>query len=236
MRAEAASRRVHAAVRRWLGALLAAVAIPASAAPVHVLLGTERFVLDSPPGFSDSLHLSSPRLQEFAESLTSASNRVLLFAITDADLRSFTSGDWPDYRRYMIIVTPARLERERVDRALFANLVGDSLRELGPVAATNDYVRHLDSQPHGKVSALAELRREPDLVSVLQGTRLPGPRAGFWEQEKSLYFLSTTTLLLLRGKVLQLAVYSGPDARLDLDWIRGITQRWVEELLRINSR
>ena len=228
--------RASAVVRRWLGALLAAVVLPASAAPVPVLLGTERFVLDSPPGFSDALYLSSPRLQELAESLTSASNRVLLFAITDADLRSFTSGDWPDYKRYMIIVTPARLERERVDRALFATLVGDSLRDLGPMAPTADYIKVLDSQPHGKVSVLAELRREPDLVSVLQGTRLPGPRAGFWEQEKSLYFLSTTTLLLLRGKVLQLAVYSGYAGRPDLEWIRGITQRWVEELLRQNSR
>ena len=235
MRADACPRR-DAVARRWLAALLAAVALPASAAPVPAVIGTERFVLDAPPGFSNSLHLSSPRLQEFAESLTSASNRVLLFAVTDADLRSFMSGDWPDYRRYMIIVTPARLERERVDRAFFATLVGDSLRDLGPVAATADYLQVLNSQPHGKVSVLAELRREPDLVSVLQGTRLPAPRARFWDDEKTLYFLSTTTIILLRGKVLHLAVFSGQEAQPDFVWIRGITQRWVDELLRINAR
>lgn len=235
MGADAASR-AQAVARGWLGALLAAVVLPASAAPVPVVLGSERFVLDAPPGFSNSTHLSSPRLQEFAESLTSASNRVLLFAITDADLRSFMSGDWPDYKRYMIVVTPARLAGERVDRALFATLVGDSLRDLGPAAPTTDYLQVLNSQPHGKVSMLAELRREPDLVSVLQGTRLPAPRARFWDDEKSLYFLSTTTMLLLRGKVLHLAVFSGQEAQPDFDWIRGITQRWVDELLRINSR
>ena len=193
-------------------------------------------MLDAPPGFSDSLHLSSPRLQELAESLTSASNRVLLFAVTDADLRSFMSGDWPEYKRYMLIVTPARLERERVDHAFFATLVGDLVRDLGPVAVTGEPLKFLETQPHGKTSLLAELRREPALVSVLQGTRLPGRPAGFWDKESSRYFLSTATLLLLRGKVLQLLVFSSFEGAHDLEWIRGITQRWVDEVVRLNSR
>ena len=201
-----------------------------------MLLGTERFVLDAPPGFSDSLPLSSPRLQELAESLTSASNRVLLFAIADADLRSFMSGDWPEYKRYMIIASPARLERERVDDALFATLAGDLVRDFGPAAATGDYVNYLETQPHGKASLLAELRREPALVSVLHGTRLPGRAAGFWEKESTRYFLSTATLLLLRGKVLQLLVFSSFEGAHDLEWIRGVTLRWVDEVVRVNSR
>jgi len=221
---------------RSLAALLAAIALPASAAPFPVLLGTERLVLDSPPGFSDSLHLSSPRLQDLAESLTSASNRILLFALTDADLRAFMSGDTPEYKRYMIIVVPLRLERERVDNTLFATVVGDSLRDLGPAAGTDDYARHLDAQPKGKASLLAELRREPERVSVLQGTRLSARGGAFWERDKSQHFLSTTTLLLLRGKVLQLVIHSGFDGPQDLDWIRFTTQRWVEELLRLNRR
>lgn len=201
-----------------------------------MLLGNERLVLDAPPGFSDSLSLSSPRLQELAESLTSASNRVLLFAITDADLRSFMSGDWPEYKRYMIIATPARLERERVDNAHFATLVGDLVRDLGPVAVTGDYLKYLEKQPLGKASLLAELRREPALVSVLQGTRLPGRAATFWEKETFRYFVSTATLLLLRGKVLQLLVFSSFEGAHDLEWIRGTTLRWVDEVVRVNSR
>lgn len=221
---------------RWLAAALAVCALPLAAAPFPVLLGTERLVLDSPPGFSDSLHLTSPRLQALAESLTSASNRILLFALTDADLRAFMSGDTPEYKRYMIIVVPLRLERERVDHALFATVVGDSLRDLGPAAGTDDYAKHLDAQPQGRASLLSELRREPELVSVLQGTRLPVRGGAFWERDKSQHFLSTTTLLLLRGKVLQLVIHSSFDGRQDLDWIRFTTQRWIEELLRLNRR
>jgi len=221
-------------MRRLLLALLLACATWAQAAPYAVQLGAERVVLDAAPGFSDTTFLASPRLQELAESLTSASNRILLFAITDADLRRFMNGDRMDLRRYMIAVTPGGLERERVSHALFATFVGDSLRGLGQPVQAADYVKYLDAQPEGKASLLAELRKDPEVVSVLQGTRLP-PLASSWN-EKPQYLLSTTTLLLVRGKALNVAVYSGYDDAADLEWIRFITQRWVEELLRLNAR
>lgn len=221
-------------MRAVLAALLSVLALTAGATPYAVRLGTERIVLDAPPGFSDTTELSSPRLQELAESLTPASNRILLFAITDADVRRFMGGDRPELRRYMIAVTPRGLERERVGAQLFATVVEDALRELGqPAGAVADYLKYLDQQPQGKASLLAELRREQGIVSVLQGTRLPSQ--GGWA-EKPQYLLSSTTLLLLRGKALQIAVYTGFDGPADGDWLRFITQRWVEELIRLNTR
>ncbi|MGH8706268.1 MAG: hypothetical protein ACREUO_12730 [Burkholderiales bacterium] len=216
-----------------LAALLVAAAVPAAAVPFAVQLGAERIALDAPPGFSDTAFLASPRMQDLAESLTSASNRILLFAITDADLRRFMIGDRPELRRYMIAVTPRGLERERVSTPQFATLVEDSLRDLGKPAGTLDYPSYLDGQPHGKASLLAELRKEPGVVSVLQGTRLPG-QGGF--MEKPQYLFSTTTLLLVRGKALQIAAYTGFDSQNDAEWLKFITQRWIDELLRLNSR
>ena len=218
---------------RILAALLAALALDCAAAPTAVRLGAERVVLDAPPGFSDTTQLASPRLNELAESLTSASNRILLFAIPDADLRRFMNGDPLELRRYMIVVTPGGMERERVSPKLFATFVGDSLRELGPVPKTIDYATHLETQPPGRASLLAELRREPEVVSVLQGARLP-PQGGY--AQKPQYLLSTTTLMLLGGKALSLAVYTAYDGAPDLEWIKFVTERWVQELLRLNSR
>src|ERR1700741_1638638 len=76
------------------------------AAPFAVQVGEARIGLDAPPGFADTGFTGSPRLQELGESLTSASNRVLLFAVSDADLRRFTLGDPLELRRYMVAVTP----------------------------------------------------------------------------------------------------------------------------------
>jgi hypothetical protein len=221
---------------RALAALLVALAfVPgAGAAPFVVQLGAERIVLEAPPGFSDTGFLGSPRLQELAEKTTSASNRVLLFAIADADLRRFMAGERMELRRYMVVVTPRGMERERVGEAQFRDLVAASLRDLGAIAATPDLRQHLDAQPEAKAVLLAELRREPQLVSILQGARLVAEGGGFFAASRVQYVLATTTLVLVRGKALQLAVHSAYDAPQDLEWITAATARWIEELLRLN--
>jgi len=203
------------------------------AAPFAVQLGDARLGLDAPPGFSDTGFTGSPRLQELAESLTSASNRILLFAISDSDLRRFMLGDTPEFRRYMIAVTPKGLERERVSPAAFGVFVRDSLVALGSSPAAGDLQKYLDAQAPGKTSLLAELRRDPDVVSVLQGTRVPGQRRS---NEAPQYALSTNTLMLLRGKALNLSVYTLYDNAADLDWVRVTTARWIDEIARLNNR
>lgn len=196
-------------------------------------VGDTRIGLDAPPGFADTSFTGSPRLQELAESLTSASNRILLFAISDLDLRKFMVGDPPELRRYMLAVTPKGLEHARVNQKTFSLLVGDALRELGPPPPPGKSLsEYLDVQPPGKASLLAELRREQEVLTVLQGARL-APQS---RQEKPQYVLSTTTLMLVRGKALNLSVYAGYDSPADVEWIRSLTARWVEELQRLNLR
>src|SRR5437764_679613 len=136
--ASARKKDANSAVRLIAVACLWLLAGSAGAAPFAVQLGDTRLGFDAPPGFSDTSFTGSPRLQELAEALTSASNRILLFAISDADLRRFTQGDTPDLRRYMLAVTPKGLERERVTPAAFKVYVSDSLVELGTPPSTTD--------------------------------------------------------------------------------------------------
>lgn len=223
---------------RILAALLVTVAIDCAAAPFAVQVGETRLGLDAPPGFSDTGFTGSPRLQEMAESLTSASNRILLFALTDGDLRRFMGGDRPEFKRYVLVATPREMERDRIRPAAFSAFVEESLREMGtPPAPSMDYRKHLDAS-QGKATLLAEVRRDPEIVSVLLGTRLPTPKreSVFADEKPPQYVLSTTTLMLLRGKALNLSVYGPYDSPADLEWIRSITARWVEELQRLNAR
>jgi hypothetical protein len=208
------------------------LSLPTAAAPFAVQVGEAKIGLDAPPGFADTGFTGSPRLQELGEALTSASNRILLFAISDADLRRFMVGDPLELRRYMVVVTPRGLERERVSHGAFKEFVNEALQGLGQPPGTADYPKYLDSRPPGTVSLLAELKKEPDVLSMLQGTRTKG--AGFFERSK--YLLSTTSLMLLRGKALNLSVYTQYEDPADLEWIRLTTARWIEELKRLNSR
>ncbi len=220
-------------IKAFLPLLL--LATSAAAAPFAVQLGEARIGLDAPPGFTDTGFTGSPRLQELAESLTSASNRILLFALSDDDLRRFGQGDTPTLRRYMIAVTPKGLEHERVTAEAFRGFVADSLALLGSAPKDTDYRKYLATKT--EPALLAELRRDPQTVSILQGARIPPPPHGLFEPEKpSRYVLSTTTLLLLNGKALNLGVYTAYDSEADLEWIRLNTARWVEELRRLNSR
>lgn len=223
--------------RAWLAALGLLAALPAAAAPFSVRLGSDRVVLDAVAGFTDTTELASPRLQELGESLTSASNRILLFALTDADLRRFKNGDVMEAKqRFLLAATPRALERDRVTAEQFAGLVATELRELGK-PPPGDYLKYLEKQTPGRSSLLAELKREAAVFSVLLGTRLIAAPAGFLSAEKPpQYVLTTTTLLLVRGKTLQLTALTSFDGPEDVDWLKSITERWVSELRRLNNR
>ncbi|HLE66296.1 MAG TPA: hypothetical protein VI730_04030 [Burkholderiales bacterium] len=214
------------------------VAMPAWAAPFAVQLGGARVALDVPAGFADTLFTGSPRLQELAESLTSPSNRILVFAISDGDLRRFTLGDTPDFRRHLMVVTPKGAERERVTPDAFKRFAGDALRDMGKPPADADYPNYLEQQPAGRSSLLAELRRDATAISLLQGLRLPPTKSPgmFSRAEPSRFVLSSTSLVLLRGRGLNLSVFTMYESPADLDWIRAITLRWIEDLQRLNSR
>lgn len=218
---------------RFFGLLLAAFSSAALAAPFAVQVGEMKLGLDAPSGFADVQATGSPRLLELGEQLTSATNKILLFALEDGDVRRFNVGDSPELRRYAIIVTPRDLQTARVTMAGFRGLVTDAMRDLGsppdPQLALRAY---LDAEPR-RPKLIAELRKDQDVVSIMQGARLPDPPRSKSEPR---YLLNSVSFMLVRGKALNLALYtlySGPD---DVEWLRAATLRWIEELQQLNLR
>jgi hypothetical protein len=220
-----------AGVRALALPVLLALSLSCAAAPFAVQLGESRVVLDAPPGFADTLDLASPRLQEFAESITSASNRILLFALTDADLRRFRFGEPPDFDRYLLVATPRALERESLGLNQFRGLAAETARSLGNPAEPAEVRAFLDTLPVGRTGLLRELRRSTASVALLAGARLPPVAEG-----EPRYLLFTSTLMLVRGKALSVSVYTAYRSPADTDWLLGMTQRWTEELQRLNGR
>ena len=216
--------------------VLAPAAAPALAEPFAVRLGMDRIVLNAPAGFSDTGDLASPRLQDLAASLTSASNRILLFALSDADVRRFTLGDQLDARRYMLAAVARETERERTSAARFAELIEETRRTLGKPAEAPDLRKFLDKQPAGRPNLIAELRRDAEAYSVLRAALVTAPEEGgyFSRERPGAYLFSTSTLLLINGKVLQLTVYAGGDFAADPEWVKSATARWIEDLQRLN--
>lgn len=215
-----------------------AFALPAWSAPFAVQLGEARVVVDAPAGYADTTFTGSPRLQELAESLTSASNRILLFAISDADLRRFSLGEPLDFRRYMLVATPKTMERGFVSPSAFQEMADGALRGLAAPPAGTDLAGHLEGQPVGRPSTLEALRRDATAVSLLRGTRLEPTRIPrmFGHDERQNFALSSSTLMLVRGKVLNLSVFTLYESPEDAAWIRALTTAWIEQLHRLNTR
>ena len=125
----------------FAGAALCLCTAP-GAAPFGVLLCTDRIVLDTPAGFSDTAAFGSPRLTELAENLTEASSRVLVFALADSDVRKFGAGDGLELRRYLLAVTPRAKDRLEVRcRARTTGLTGVEMEAMvgASVAALTVY-------------------------------------------------------------------------------------------------
>ena len=201
-----------AAVRAF-AALLLLFSMETLSAPFAVQVGEAKIALDAPPGFADSSFTGSPRLQELAESQTSPSNKILMFAISDGDLRRFMTGDTPEFRRYMLVVTPKAMERDRITPAAFKELADNAARAAQGADA-------------------AELRKEPEVFSLQLSTQVPPARRGGEPQQ----VLTTRTLMLMRGKALDLTVLAIHESPADLEWIRAVTTRWIDELQRLNAR
>jgi len=218
-------------VRALALTLLAALSLTCAAAPFAVRLGESRVVLDAPAGFADTLDLASPRLRELAEALTSASNRILLFALTDGDLRRFSVGDTPEFRRYLLVATPRAMERDSLGLNEFRAYTADAARALGEPAEPSEPRALLEKQPVGRTVLLRELQRTPLMRSLLMATRLP-PRT----EDRPEYLLFTTTLMLVRGKALSVSAYTNYRSSTDEDWLLDMTRRWTEELQRLNGR
>lgn len=215
--------------------MLAAFSLQCAATPFALPVGDARLGFDIPAGFTDSLPTGSPRLLDLAESLTPATNRILIFALSDADMRRFNSGDAPELKQYLLVVTPKALEYERMSGEAFNRYVRDGRSAMG-TPIEGDFTKALEARRPGQLTLLAELLRDPDAMAVVRALRLPPAEPGglFSASKPSQYVLSSTTVILLRGKPLTLTLTSGYESKADLEWLRTTTLRWIEELRRLN--
>ncbi|OAI51630.1 hypothetical protein AYO46_07670 [Betaproteobacteria bacterium SCGC AG-212-J23] len=219
---------------RLLAAALTMVSLQCAAAPFGLQVGDVRLGFDVPAGFADALPSGSPRLQDLAESFTPATNRILVFALSDADMRRFNAGDAPELKSYLLAVTPRALEQDRMSLQAFERYVRDGLRGLGkPIEG--DFTKVLETRPMGEAVVIAELLTDPDAAAVLRAIRIPPPEGLFSYFKPSQYVLSSSAVILLRGKALTLSLTSGYESKADIDAMRTVMLRWIDDLRRLNA-
>jgi hypothetical protein len=125
------------------------------------------------------------------------------------------------------------MEQERMSLQAFERFVADGLRSLG-APIEGDFTKVMEDRPVGEPTLITELRRDPDAVSVLRAVRLPPSQGVLSWFKPSQFVLSSTSVILLRGKPLTLSVTTGYESKADVEWLRTVTLRWIDELRRLN--
>ena len=78
---------------------------------------------------------------------------------------------------------------------------------------------------------LAVLRNDARMLSIMRGNMRP--LQGAW-REKPVLRLNTITLVLIGGRAFYVSAFSAYDGPADLAWIKTVTERWIEDLERLN--
>jgi len=135
---------------------------------------------------------------------------------------------------YLLAVTPRALEQDRMSLQAFERYVRDGLRGLGkPIKG--DFTKVLETRPMGEAVVIAELLTDPDAAAVLRAIRIPPPEGLFSYFKPSQYVLSSSAVILLRGKALTLSLTSGYESKADIDAMRTVMLRWIDDLRRLNA-
>ena len=111
-------------------------------------------------------------------------------------------------------------------------LDADRIRATGaPPEAGTDFMKYLQGRPTGQAHLLADLRRDGQVLSIMQGTLLPSQ--GGWN-EKRQFRVSAMTIALVGGRALYLSAFSAYDSPADIAWLKTVSERWLEDLQRLN--
>ena len=133
----------------------------------------------------------------------------------------------------MIVSTPKELRARERERRRVRPAVGRAAARLAaaPRRPTPTTRASSTTSRRARPALLAELARQSGLTSRAAGHAAAVPQE---PREAATYLLSTTTLLLVRGKALNLAVYAAYESPADVEWVRTVTARWIEDLKRLN--
>ena len=214
-------------------------ASPAWAAPFALQVGDLRLGLDA-AGRLRRLPLltGSPRLIELAESLTAASNRILVFALTDADMRRFNGGDAPELRQRLLVVTPRALEHQRTSgrrvrrqRARDAALARQTSR---PKATSPEVPRDAPARQRRRASASCAGSRRSWLSCAAFACR-PSRRPVQLLQAVAVRRSRAPPCSCCAANRCSSPSSPATRAKADLEWIRATTLRWIDELRRLNA-
>lgn len=190
----------------------------------------------------------APVLRKNAESLTAPAMRLLAVFVADADVQAVKAGVTPAFRRYFMVQVLRAGESAVLSKEAFADV---KQQVAGLDRATADQAvegvrEHMDA-------AAKNIGTDAGLVDLKLTLGVPRQLGVFHETDASVSTLLVTraaasngnrnlvkdmalatSTVLLRGKVIFFAAYSQADTGEDYQWLRSVSQAWIESAIAAN--
>lgn len=212
----------------------------------RIEVGDKMVSIPAPAGFHEISELS-PKVREFAESVTPPHHRLLAVFVSDDDFQRIAKGESPEMRKYMLLQVNRKLEHRSVSDTQFSQLVGQVKQEHHNLREkTKDTTDSWLSDASGKLS-----KEYGAIVDLAVGE--PMPLGVFLEQNGAIGFaqlvksrisiggeqidylvIGGASLMKVRGKVLEAYVNSKYEAQNDVEWVRATSRTWIDQILATN--
>ncbi len=216
-----------------------------AATPFDAYVAGASLALPVPAGFSEPSS-EAPILRSRAELMTVPQMRLLAVFVDDSDLRAVQQGTTPNLKRYFMISVPRANEANSFDayafRAVKSEVTGQN--QTAANQAREVVKRHTDSVARtigaqsgfpalslqiGELRQLGVFHESDSSISTLAVTKVSGADG---IAEFSTTMAQATSVVLLNGKIVFLAVYTRVDNDADYLWLREQSESWIRTALQ----
>jgi hypothetical protein len=201
-----------------------------------VTIGTEKLSIPLPAGYA-RLDGKNPSFDQLMEKFVVSTNRLLLMAAPSEIVKRVAASDVPDLERYVVLQTFRAGEGRTASLKDFETIYKSVEKEMG-----GDSIANLDQKVN------EQLKKSNLPVEMKMGE--VRPLGLFHKDDRSCDFgllsklqmgpTDVTTLataasvVIVRGKVVYLYVYSVYHGDQDIAWVRTTVQSWREAILAEN--
>ena len=221
--------------------LLAATSSAADTKKIIVNIGGVLFDVKSPAGFHE-ISAISPETRRMAETMTPPTNRLLGVFVSESDLKRVKKGDFPELTRYMLLQTFRQMENRIMSGPDFYQAASGIKKQQNTLQdSVKDKVGNLLD------GATDKLSKEYDIsMKMKMGEQIP--LGIFNDQPKSFGFANLvkyqleaegvksehvvaggTSMLLHKGKILFVYVYSTYKSKKDIEWVKATSIKWLSD-------
>ncbi len=198
---------------------------------VILKVGKASVVLPPPAGFEE-VSRTAPQLAQMGRQMTAQSNRFVALYMPAGFVERLQRGEMADLNRYMSVQTIRATEKMVYEGSAIAELFSTVRREMTTSLTTQNFDQGgVAVQRQGAAGAIFD--ETPYSISAIHTVNFNATVGG---ENRAGQMVTATTFAIIKGKVLNIVVFTPYTSPRDLQWAKDTTTAWVRDIAQVNER